>query len=181
LKPVSDFSHQGDFLRTHGAMARQRAETCATCHDQTKCAECHAATTRPFKAEIQFPEEVESRFVHRGDFLSRHPIEAAADPASCRRCHGSGYCRSCHEFQGVAPGVAGGRNPHPSSFFAQHGSAARQNIVACAGCHDQGAAAICVQCHRPGGIGGNPHPPGWAGKHSPSDVSKNRMCRACHS
>ena len=37
LRPVSLFSHQGDFVRLHGAMARSAGEGCAQCHDQTFC------------------------------------------------------------------------------------------------------------------------------------------------
>jgi Cytochrome c7 and related cytochrome c len=181
LKPVADYAHQNGFIKQHGGMARASARTCAACHDQTKCAECHTATTNPLKSDMIWPEKVESDFIHRGDWISRHVIEAAADPASCRRCHGSGFCQSCHEVQNIAPGVTGARNPHPSGWLQkqQHGAAARANIVSCAACHDQGAAAICVTCHRPGGIGGNPHPAGFLSKHSPSDQNK-AACRICH-
>ncbi len=186
LRPVSVFAHQGDFLESHGAMARGSPATCATCHDQTKCAECHSPSTRPFKAEIQWPEGVLSEFIHRGDFESRHTIEASADPASCRKCHGSFFCESCHREQHVAPAVPDGLRRRPPSHqpvpqWAQglHGIAARQNIVACAACHDQ-ARPVCVGCHQPGGLGGNPHPPGFASRHDAGDIARNAMCRVCH-
>ncbi len=192
LKPVSDFKHAGDFLRTHGQMARTSAATCAACHEQTSCAECHAATTRPFKADIQWPEKVESSFIHRGDYVSRHVIDASADPASCRRCHGSAFCEACHNEQNVSPQSpsATPRDPHPPGWASRsaHGAAARQNIVSCAGCHDQGARSICVSCHKPNGPGGNPHPPGWTQRHPPGpgggpnadDLRNNSACRICH-
>jgi c(7)-type cytochrome triheme protein len=181
LKPVADFKHAGDFLRTHGQMAKTNASTCAACHEQTSCAECHAATTRPFKPDIEWPEKVSAGFIHRGDYVSRHTIDVSADPASCRRCHGSAFCDACHHEQRISQrsAAAGGRNPHPPSFLAGnvHGLAARQNIVSCAGCHDQGARSTCVACHR----NVNPHPPGWGARHNKtSDVSKNSMCRTCH-
>lgn len=185
LKPVSDFVHEGDFLKTHGQMARTNVQTCSACHDQTKCAECHTATTNPMKPDVRFPERVNSDFIHRGDFISRHQIEAAADPASCRRCHGSGYCQGCHTMQGLTINSTSIRDPHPSSWLAgspsQHGIAARQNIVMCAGCHDQGQNANCVACHStrsPSHV--NPHPPGWASKNPASKISGNSMCRICH-
>jgi len=180
LRPVSAYSHGGDFLRTHGPLARGGVQTCTVCHDQTKCAECHSATTRPFKAELQFPEKVEAQLIHRGDFVAIHTIEAKANPASCRRCHGSAFCDSCHREQNISPSLARPRTPHPPAqeWLKVHGREARANIVACAGCHDQGANAVCVECHRSGGR--NPHPPGWNSRHSLSETTGNSMCRICH-
>lgn len=178
LKPVSDFQHAADFLRVHGAMARSDAATCAACHEQTSCAECHGATTRPLKPDLQWPEKVEATFIHRGDYVSRHTIEASADPASCRRCHGSAFCQACHREQGVLP-LTGGRDPHPAGWASgsAHGIAARQDILSCAGCHDQGARSTCVSCHK----FVDPHPAGWAQRHNKTtDVASNSMCRTCH-
>jgi hypothetical protein len=187
LKPIealAGFSHQGNFVREHRNIAKNSAATCAQCHDQTYCANCHANATVPFRPEIRFPERVESNFIHRSDYVSRHMIEAQSDPASCRKCHGSFFCESCHQEQNVARRSlsVNPRNPHPPGWTArdQHGRAARQNIVSCAGCHDQGAAANCVLCHRSGGIGGNPHPPGFSSQHPRSDIQTNAMCRVCH-
>ena len=181
LKPIADFTHAGDFLRTHGAMARTNAATCAACHEQTSCAECHAATTRPFKPDIQWPEQVEALFIHRGYYVSRHRVDFNADPASCRRCHGSAYCNSCHNEQGISPlsPLTPTSTPHPAGWNAGavHGPAARQNIGNCAACHDQGSQTTCVNCHR----NVDPHPPGWAKRHNKTtDVANNGMCRICH-
>jgi Cytochrome c7 and related cytochrome c len=184
LQPVADFRHAGDFLRTHGQMARASALSCAACHDQTSCAECHAQTTRPFKPDVQWPERVGAAFIHRGDYESRHMIDASADPASCRRCHGSASCDACHNERGVSPLSASGLTRLPPSHRQPnwnagivHGVAARQDIVSCAGCHDQGARSTCVTCHR----SVNPHPPGWSARHNlSSDVASNSMCRICH-
>ncbi len=181
LKPISDFKHEANFLRAHGQMAKSDAATCAACHEQTSCAECHAAATRPVKPDVQWPEKVGASFIHRGDFVSRHRIEARADPASCRKCHGSASCNACHLERGISPsGVADPHtNPHPAGWNAGlvHGPAARQDIASCAACHDQGARSTCVSCHR----SVDPHPPGWARSHNKtSDVAKNSMCRTCH-
>ncbi|BDG10585.1 cytochrome c3 family protein [Anaeromyxobacter paludicola] len=189
LKPVSAFAHVGNFRKDHAQYARNSAATCAVCHDQTYCAQCHSTETRPMKPSLIFPEKVQADFIHRGDYVSRHQIEASADPASCRRCHGSGFCQSCHEEQRLSSGKnlgqAGTRNPHPRGWVTRgsgefHGTAARNNIVACAACHDQGAASICATCHRVGGIGGNPHPAGYSSQHPASDIAKTPMCRVCH-
>lgn len=181
LKPIADFRHAADFLRTHGDMARTNAATCAACHEQTSCAECHAATTRPVKPDVHWPEKVEAGFIHRGDYVSRHTVDANADPASCRRCHGSAYCDACHNERGISQRSPGAltRNPHPVGWNAgtAHGLAARQDIANCAGCHDQGARSTCVTCHR----NVDPHPVGWGQRHNKTtDVASNSMCRACH-
>jgi hypothetical protein len=186
LKPLeqfTEFSHAPNFVnRGHGPLAQAQAETCAACHDQTYCAQCHATATQPLRPSIQFPENVTSNFIHRGNYVSRHHLDAERDPASCKKCHGSEFCNSCHTEHLQVPQSLERRSPHPAGWTARnaHGAAARQNIVTCSGCHDQGATAICVACHQPGGVGGNPHPAGWSSRHSLSDVSKNVACRACH-
>jgi hypothetical protein len=181
LVPRTAFSHAGGWLAAHGALAKGSAQTCAACHDQTYCADCHDAQTTPMRQAIRFPEEVQREFIHRGDYVSRHMIEAQANPASCARCHGTPFCQSCHELQGVAqPTVT--RNPHPTGWAdgSQHGVAARNNILSCAGCHDQGANSRCMMCHSAqGGPQINPHPPSFLKKHDEPELD-NPVCRTCH-
>ncbi len=184
LRPVTAYAHQGDYRRTHGMMAQTSAATCMVCHDQTYCAECHGATTRPFKPDFQFPETVQADFIHRGDYVSRHQIDAASDPGSCRKCHGSGFCDSCHRANNLSQVSANPKDPHPQGWLAQHGREARLNIVRCAGCHDQGPRTICIGCHSVAGVRSgqapSPHPPGFTSRHSPADWAGNSMCRICH-
>jgi len=176
-KPAAQYSHEANFLETHGRWARQSITTCSSCHDQTMCSQCHTATTRPLPPSIQFPEKVTADFIHRGDWISRHAMEQAADPVSCTKCHGQGYCQSCHAFQGIAPGGQGIRSIHPTGWISVHGGAARQNILSCAECHNQGAQSLCVACHTSGRV--NPHPPGWKG--TTTQIGTNPTCRICHS
>jgi hypothetical protein len=187
-KPVESFKHQGEFLKLHGALARGGAESCAACHEQTFCADCHSPTTVPGKPSFVYPEDVKRDTIHRGDYQSRHMVDVEANPASCRKCHGSNFCLTCHEQQNLMqpPGsLTPPRNPHPVGWATDktsgnfHGDAARRNIVTCAGCHDQGGASLCVTCHQVGGFAGvSPHPKSW--KKSQGDISKNSMCAACH-
>jgi hypothetical protein len=187
-KPMVTFKHEGNFLKLHGQLAKTTAATCATCHDQTFCADCHASQTDPGKPSFIYPEEMTREFIHRGDYPSRHMFDVQADPASCRKCHGSNYCATCHEQQNLTPTGVGQpppRNLHPPGWGTDkasgnfHGDAARRNIVACAGCHDQGASSTCVQCHQVGGFAGvSPHPKSW--NKTQADISKNKMCGACH-
>jgi hypothetical protein len=200
-KPETAFAHQGDWLHTHGSLARSSADTCAACHDQTYCVQCHSPQTAPGRPSIVFPERVDRSFIHRGDYVSRHMIEAGANPASCRKCHGSAFCESCHEQQGMSQFDANFRIPasHQQPNWAlpstagglpQHAHAARRDISSCAGCHDQGAQATCVGCHRTAARGGiasdpvrnpnGPHPLSFITKHRNDDKTKNSMCLACH-
>ena len=184
LRPVSLFSHQGNFVRQHGPIARSTAEGCAACHDQTFCADCHARTVA-VPVEVKFPEQVAGDFIHRADYVSRHAIEARADEGMCRRCHGPSFCDTCHQANNLTPLSLNPRSPHPPDFSFpgspnSHGPLARRDIAACASCHDQGARSNCVDCHKVGGVGGDPHPAGWTKHHPRDDIHGNPMCLTCH-
>lgn len=187
IKPVAALGHRGDFIKRHGPLAKDPAR-CATCHDQTQCADCHARTAA-MPLTIRFPERVDARFIHRGDYTGRHQRDAQADATTCRKCHGARHCSSCHEDQGLSksatstnankPGTHGPQwmNPGASGF---HGRKARREISSCASCHDRGVSSNCVTCHKVGALGGSPHPRrfGWADK--ASACRTNSMCASCH-
>lgn len=183
LKPIAGFSHKGDWLKNHGKSAQASAQSCAACHDQTTCATCHAKTV-PVPVEVRFPEKVASDFIHRGDFLGRHAIEARSNEATCARCHAKQFCSSCHTVQNITPAAINPRSPHPAGYAfpgpASHANEARRDINRCAACHDQGAASNCVQCHKVGGIGGDPHPGNWGSRHDRKEIGGNAMCLYCH-
>jgi hypothetical protein len=190
-QPSGFLVHGADFAREHGKMARQASRACAQCHDQTYCAECHQAGTALARPSILWPEKVDRGFIHRGDWESRHMIEARAEPQSCYRCHGQRSCRACHALAGVAAPVStssqGGitRHYHPTGWqtpgSAQfHGTQARREIGRCASCHDRGGLSNCVGCHKVGGVGGNPHPVGWNRRDKLSECYTSSMCATCH-
>ena len=184
LKPLSDFSHAGDYVKQHGRDARASVDTCANCHEQTFCADCHARTVST-RIELKFSERVQSDFIHRGDYLVRHALDARSDPASCSRCHGATFCEGCHAAQDLTSRGPNPRDPHPPGWSlpgaAQfHGPAARRDISACAACHDQGPRSTCINCHKVGGIGGNPHPAGYGNQHPREEMRRNGMCLYCH-
>jgi hypothetical protein len=185
LKPTSSFTHAGNFVREHMRPARAAPETCATCHDQTFCTDCHAKTVG-LRVETKLPERVDRDFIHRNDFVTRHAIEGRADPVSCARCHGTSFCETCHTAQNLTPRGSNPRSPHPPGFAARggaqfHGDAARVDINACAACHDQGPRSNCVACHKVGGIGGNPHPPSFGARHDRAEAMSAGNCTPCHS
>jgi hypothetical protein len=183
LKPVTAFSHSGDFVHQHRNVARTSADACTQCHDQTFCSDCHGKTNAT-RVELKFSENVTSDFIHRGDYLTRHSLEARADQALCQRCHGVSYCVDCHKQENVGPGGKDPRSPHPAGWAlpgpTSHAASARREIVNCASCHDQGPATNGIACHKVGGIGGNPHPTKWLGKHSLPEAYGTAMCMYCH-
>jgi hypothetical protein len=163
-------------------LAVEDKQLCQSCHQQADCTGCHD-TTQELSIEARLPEKVEQTRVHGGDFVTRHALEARAEPARCVRCHEPQSCDSCHRQRGVSESLLGARNPHPPGWIGTstgsssfHGREARRDIVQCAGCHDQGPATNCIRCHKVGGFGGNPHPHGWRSSQSPTDS----MCRYCH-
>lgn len=184
LKPVSLYSHQGNWVKIHGASARSSVEACGKCHEQTFCSDCHAATVST-RIEIKYSEKVDSDFIHRDDWVSRHSLEARADQSLCRRCHGSSFCVDCHTAQNLSVTAANPRNPHPPGWAFpgspdNHAPAARSDIASCAACHDQGPQSNCIKCHKVGGVGGNPHPSGWTNRHPHEQIRTNGMCTYCH-
>ncbi|MBK7583986.1 MAG: hypothetical protein IPI67_27790 [Myxococcales bacterium] len=182
LLPQSYVKHDAAFQRGHGLAARQQRKLCQQCHTEQHCNDCHDVS-QGLSIEKRRPEAIDKNLVHRGDFISRHAIEAKSQPARCARCHTPSTCDSCHLERGVSGGALNGRNPHPPGWVSGaqgepsgHGRNARRDILACAGCHDQGPATNCIRCHKVGAYGGNPHPKGWKSARSDSAA----MCRYCH-
>jgi hypothetical protein len=186
-KPEQVFSHEKGFFDRHGVKAQGGEDMCAQCHDQTYCADCHAKNTT-MRPSLRYPERVDREFMHRGDWMSRHSLEARTGDTGCMKCHGASFCSSCHERTGMG-GALGVSNPHAdiSNWVNGHGAdshgrAARRRIAECAACHDQGPASNCIQCHSAGGAHSfNPHPPGWDPPVPKSERAKHEMCRICHS
>jgi hypothetical protein len=177
--PESHLVHDGDWLRTHGAHAGAAADLCAACHTERSCAACHGTTTAALPARWRF-DDPRTASVHRAGFLARHGREARAEPGACATCHAPSSCLACHQARGVADDPqAADRSPHPPGWLGlgnQHGRAARRDPASCAACHGGAGEALCVSCHRVGGVGGNPHPPGWSSRQSYGDLP----CRLCH-
>jgi hypothetical protein len=208
-RPASRFNHGPGWLEMHGNETLGRpgsVEVCARCHDRGFCTECHdARNERRVRPEIVYPDRPDRAFIHRGDYVNRHFLEARADPSTCLRCHGTPFCIGCHEQRGLTPttrkpaqtsdrtapngqqivpfhqGTFAELNDPRSPFF--HGKTARRDAALCASCHDEGPQSSCIACHAVQGVvqtqkllGGNPHPDGFK-----SPISKSsRACRGCH-
>jgi hypothetical protein len=179
--PESHLVHDGNWLREHGVRAASDAAMCGSCHTERSCATCHGVTAPmvPAKARFDVPD---GNALHRAGFRSHHAEEARADPGSCSSCHDDRACRDCHVTEGVAAGGLGGLSPHPPGWVGlglggnDHGPAARRDPAACAACHGGAGEQLCVGCHKVGGVGGSPHPPGWSSNQPRSALP----CRLCH-
>lgn len=87
-----------DFMLKHRSFAGNSRAACASCHQESFCADCHA-----HKEEIlpsaKYPDAPGRSLPHRGDYLSQHKIDGKVDPASCFACHGrqnNEGCKRCH-------------------------------------------------------------------------------------
>jgi hypothetical protein len=188
LAPYERFTHEVDFARRgHAELLRSggNAAVCSQCHEAKFCDQCHFESSGLTPPERE-PAHVAREFIHRGDYVFRHPWDARADPASCLRCHGRDYCEDCHDSRGISELGAlkrtdGYQFHGPGVLFSGspdfHGTAARRDILSCAVCHAEGASGNCVGCHAVGAFGGNPHPPGFRSR---LDKHGAPVCRLCH-
>ncbi|HEY3359813.1 MAG TPA: cytochrome c3 family protein [Polyangia bacterium] len=190
LQAIAIFNHEGNWLAEHKAYGKTNDGACRQCHIERYCDDCHSRHNELIPS-VRFPERVDRQLIHRGDWRARHGLETAANPGTCLKCHAEKQCRDCHRVEGIGETDPRGRGPnspsarpHPTGWMNPvaadfHGTAARRNIVTCAGCHDRGANSNCVNCHRVGGAGGNPHPGGTV-RGREGERTKNKMCRICH-
>ena len=182
LKPETFMRHDEKWWHSHAQPAARSPAVCSECHSETWCADCHSQN-RGLSIEKRFPDQIQRHMPHRGDFVVRHAIEARSQSARCLSCHTSNTCDACHLERGVSAAAIGSVSPHPIGWIGSgsrgresHGRAARRDIVTCMSCHDHGPLTNCIQCHSPGGPGGNPHPSGW----DSSRATSSAMCRYCH-
>jgi hypothetical protein len=184
--PESHLVHDGDFLREHAVRAASAGDLCATCHSERFCSSCHGVEVPALPSRLAFDDPGRAS-VHRAGFAARHSIEAAAQPGACSSCHQPEACIGCHVAKKVASpaGAAAGEragSPHPPGWLGigsgenAHGRAARRDPASCASCHGGAGEALCVSCHKVGGVGGSIHPPGFSSRRSFGELP----CRLCH-
>ena len=98
LKPYASFDHTATFVKDHRNQANQDSGTCATCHAQSFCTDCHGGKV-PMKPAFKLSDSPDRLAPHRGDFMTLHRIEGKLDPSSCYKCHGRANnekCLACH-------------------------------------------------------------------------------------
>lgn len=97
-KAYGSFDHTGTFVKDHRLQAGQDSGTCAACHAQSFCADCHGGKV-PMKPATRFGNRPDLDTPHRGDYMTLHKVEGRIDPSGCYRCHGranNDKCQVCH-------------------------------------------------------------------------------------
>jgi hypothetical protein len=181
VTPDDHLIHGGNFLREHGVRAAADRQICSSCHSERFCVGCHGATVPALPEKLQFDDPMHAG-VHRAGFKSRHAEEARGDPGLCTTCHQPSVCNDCHAKEKVGA-QSGNKSPHPAGWLGlpgqpnDHGRAAWRDPEICAGCHGGAGEALCVGCHKVGGVGGNPHNASFNSRKQPRT---DRPCRMCH-
>lgn len=132
--------HRGDFLTTHGPMARRNQPECATCHNaQRFCTECHA---RLGLSPMSAPAATAGRAFHPPGWTdSLHAIEARRSLSTCTSCHAERDCVVCHGARGIGAGLS----PHPPGFADGCRAMMERQARACQTCHGD-LEALAARC-----------------------------------
>ncbi len=174
-------AHDDQWLQNHRHAANVGDEYCSSCHTPKECVDCHNGVKKPMR-------------VHPNNWILQHPSAARKNQPDCQSCHQSQtFCVDCHQLSKVASTTphrpAATARFHPAGWveFGQrgpnhHSFQAQRNIRACASCHTEES---CTSCHASNGLGGlgvNPHPPGFV---SSGDCDRmrdknDRACVKCH-
>lgn len=196
-----------DFVEAgHARMARSGpgpvAASCATCHAQNFCSECHVNTSdvAAIRALAVDPRVIARDSVAppkshlQPDFLEAHGDLAAGGARRCVTCHTQESCLVCHvgtprvaQALVVAPP---GSEPRPrtrrirpashgADFSATHAAPASASPQTCAACH---ARPQCLDCHVPDPAGGAPgyHRAGFVATHAVQAYQRTASCSDCH-
>lgn len=183
--------------------------SCATCHTQTFCADCHAAAglvgigigdlmadPAPRGSRTESPNQLQLQMAHNLNYRFTHGIDAKSKSSECYTCHSpQDFCARCHNTGGNITAEAFKPAWHLGADFAligvgsgggRHAELARRDIESCVSCHDvQGADPTCILCHTDGdGIRGtNPrtHPGGFQkGEEGSWHTDPGATCYSCH-
>ena len=155
--------HDAPFRSEHRVAASTGSLSCAGCHEQRFCSDCHAGGG--------------SRRFHVANFVQGHASDSYSRENQCSSCHNPElFCRSCHRESGLASKGRLDAAFHTAQpqWLLQHGRAARQGLQSCATCHAQ---RDCLTCHSTLGWGVNPHGAGFrAGRLADRNATQCLMC-----
>jgi hypothetical protein len=159
-------SHESSFfLNAHSVLASADGQSCATCHVESYCVDCHDGPP--------------DGGYHPASFVARHAADAFARTDECATCHSTEvFCRACHLESGFGSRGRLGSGYHDAEpvWLLRHGQAARQSLETCASCHAQGD---CVQCHGVlGSFSLSPHSRDFDA--AAAWAQSPRTCLACH-
>jgi hypothetical protein len=173
-----------DFRKDHKKMTRLGGldVSCATCHTQNFCADCHGAAPleRFGKSALMSepsprssstsngPKQMTLQMTHNMNYRYTHGIDAKAKSTECFDCHNARtFCEQCHAVgDNLTPGAKPASHLSPGfttlgrgSGGGKHAELALRDIESCMSCHDaRGADPVCITCHvDPDGIKGT-HP-----------------------
>lgn len=159
-------SHESFFFQeAHGTLAAAEDGSCATCHTERYCVDCHDGPS--------------DGGYHPPDFVAQHSAVAYGQQDECSTCHNTAvFCRTCHVENGMGSQGRLGPGYHDAEpiWLLRHGQAARQNLEGCVSCHEQ---RDCMQCHSTlGSFQISPHPRDFDAE---AAWARNpRTCLACH-
>lgn len=170
--------HGLHWLKQHELAAERDIATCAACHEQNDCLECHEGSVPPD--------------FHDGNYLAQHPRDAYANNPTCGSCHRiDSFCESCHFKAGVTafdvipfqgfhpPGWADFPGPMGELPTTHHSRMARKNINSCTACHEQD---FCSGCHAWYVGAPRTHGPGWKDSERRRRLERENpgLCMQCH-
>jgi hypothetical protein len=93
-----DMDHTPGWDVAHKFSAQRAGRICSICHKVSFCADCHAVEEE-IKPSDKYKQSPARSLPHRGDYLTRHMVDAKINPAPCFRCHGrrnNARCKACH-------------------------------------------------------------------------------------
>jgi len=98
-KTYAAFDHTEAFVRNHKAPANQDSASCAACHGQSFCSDCHGGKG-VMTPSTKLGNRPDRATPHKGGYLTLHRIDGKMDPTSCFKCHGRANnekCMVCHK------------------------------------------------------------------------------------
>jgi c(7)-type cytochrome triheme protein len=166
-----------DFRKDHKKLTRLGGldVSCATCHTQNFCADCHGAAplerfgrsalmSEPSprsSSTSNGPRQMTLQMTHSMNYRYTHGIDAKAKSTECFDCHNARtFCEQCHAVgDNLTPGLKPASHLAPGfttfgvgSGGGGHARLALRDIESCAACHDvQGADPTCMLCHKENG------------------------------
>ena len=92
-------NHTPSFVKDHKFAANQDLQSCASCHSQASCSDCHTGKG-VISPALKLSDRPDRMSPHRGGYLAIHRIEGKLDPTGCFKCHGRAnnqLCTTCHK------------------------------------------------------------------------------------
>jgi hypothetical protein len=129
-------THRLDWNQAHGLVTHLEENSCASCHTEQSCLDCHQGDNL-------------DRKVHKLNFVNNHGLTAKSKSDNCYTCHEEQeFCVTCHREQLVMPrnhNTAGWSN---LSKGGRHAMQAKMDLDNCLACHnDNYGEPVCAQCH----------------------------------